>query len=101
MQIKTNETEVISEFKKRKSRQIYVSILIVILVAPILILEYMGQSELFQIPLSVFISFMVAGTVAVLLFSLKNWRCPACGKYLGKSGLGIKFCKSCGVKLAE
>ena len=31
-------------------------------------------------------------------FSFKNWRCPACNKYLGK-GIGPKHCHACGVQL--
>ncbi len=31
-------------------------------------------------------------------FSLANWRCPACGKYLPESW--IKFCSKCGVPLS-
>ena len=37
--------------------------------------------------------------LGVLGFSLTNWRCPACGRYLGRS-FWIKFCPKCGVPLA-
>lgn len=32
-------------------------------------------------------------------FSLYNWRCPACNKYLGKA-ISPKFCSKCGVALS-
>jgi rRNA maturation endonuclease Nob1 len=33
-----------------------------------------------------------------LIFSLFNWRCPSCNKYLGKA-INAKFCAKCGVQL--
>jgi rubrerythrin len=41
---------------------------------------------------------IVALVVGALVFSLKNWRCPACDKYLGK-GISPSFCPKCGVAL--
>jgi hypothetical protein len=32
------------------------------------------------------------------VFSFRNWRCPACDKYLGK-GISPRFCPKCGVAL--
>ena len=34
------------------------------------------------------------------LFSLINWRCPACNKYLGKN-LGWKHCPRCGIPFSN
>jgi hypothetical protein len=33
-----------------------------------------------------------------IAFSVFNWRCPACNKYLGKS-MNPKFCSKCGAPL--
>ncbi len=45
---------------------------------------------------------MALGIAALVLaaagFSWLNWRCPACGKYLGK-GLSPNHCPKCGVAL--
>ena len=38
---------------------------------------------------------LVAGA---LIFSFRNWRCPACNRYLGKQ-YSPKFCSKCGVVL--
>jgi hypothetical protein len=43
-------------------------------------------------------AFLVFAIVAVL-FSLKNWRCPACERYLGRS-MSPRFCPKCGVGLS-
>ena len=37
-------------------------------------------------------------TIGVVIFTIINWRCPNCNKYLGRS-IGSKFCKNCGEKL--
>lgn len=48
-----------------------------------------------------------SGTVAIgafvvvavyVIFSLRNWRCPSCERYLGK-GMNPSFCRKCGTKL--
>jgi hypothetical protein len=36
--------------------------------------------------------------IGALVFSLKNWRCPACDRYLGKVW-NPRHCHSCGVAL--
>lgn len=41
-----------------------------------------------------FLIFAIAG----VLFSLRNWRCPACNGYLGR-GMSPRFCPKCGVGL--
>jgi rubrerythrin len=35
---------------------------------------------------------------AAVVFSLFNWRCPACSSYLGKR-FNPRFCPSCGAQL--
>ena len=41
---------------------------------------------------------MIATVLGVVAFSLYNWRCPACNKYLGR-GMGPQFCAKCGIEL--
>lgn len=36
--------------------------------------------------------------ISALAFSLWNWRCPACNRYLGK-GARPRFCAKCGAPL--
>jgi len=43
------------------------------------------------------------GVVVVLgavVFSLINWRCPACGRYLGRT-INPAFCPRCGIALRD
>jgi hypothetical protein len=41
---------------------------------------------------------MLFGVPGALIYSYKNWRCPACNKYLGSS-LFRKTCPACGIEV--
>jgi len=43
---------------------------------------------------------LVLMAAVVMLFSARNWRCPACNRYLGR-GLNPRFCARCGVSLSD
>lgn len=49
-----------------------------------------------QVPLYVALGVVLAGALA---FSLWNWRCPACHRYMGKRAFGLRFCAGCGARL--
>ena len=42
---------------------------------------------------------LFATAIVALLFSVRNWRCPACKRYLGR-GMNPRFCARCGVALS-
>ena len=46
----------------------------------------------------VFLAIFFTLIAGVLMFSFRNWRCPACGRYLGRE-MGPRFCPKCGVAL--
>ncbi|QQR74565.1 MAG: hypothetical protein IPJ17_02955 [Holophagales bacterium] len=50
------------------------------------------------VPLSYALPAAFVAIIGVLLFSLKNWRCPACDGYLGKA-ISPRFCARCGTPL--
>jgi hypothetical protein len=93
-----NEKKTIEDFKKRRTRQIMVAIPMVIGMISLFVISenrdfsFAGISSL-HISIGIVVLF-----VAAAVFSFKNWRCPACNKYLGK-GISPKFCPKCGVKL--
>lgn len=87
--------EVIMEFKKRIRKQFMVSLIV------IFVLLYINSDQFNSLITQIYkIDGMILILVAVccLIFSLFNWRCPACNRYLGNSILP-KYCKKCGVKL--
>lgn len=46
------------------------------------------------------LAFLIASVVILgyVIFSLRNWRCPACSGYLGKK-MNPKFCSKCAAPL--
>jgi hypothetical protein len=86
------------QFAIRRKRQI-------VLVAPLFILilimataDEASGSAIGGIPISVIAPVTLAAILGGIVFSLKNWRCPACGKYLGKA-MNPNFCPKCGIGL--
>ena len=90
--------EIKQQFKTRRNRQLCISLPI----AALMIAAIIFEDRLNAIPLPVseqtFGIVFLALVAAVLALSFKNWRCPACDKYLGRS-ISPKFCAKCGVEL--
>lgn len=94
----------LAEFKRqyaeRRRRQL---ILAVILVPMVIGVQLMGHGEGGGVLQAIGLTEDLAGkgffamVMVALLFSFKNWRCPACDGYLGRS-VGHQFCPKCGVK---
>jgi hypothetical protein len=86
------------QFKSRRTRQLMVSLP---LVAVVLGASFLRSGKPEQIAgisvqtLGLAFFFLMVG---VLIFSLRNWRCPACDRYLGRS-ISPRFCPKCGVEL--
>jgi hypothetical protein len=53
---------------------------------------------LFGIPADVAGPVFLVLVLGALAFTLRNWRCPACEKYLGRS-FNPKHCQNCGIQL--
>ncbi len=87
------------EFARRRKLQLRVAIPAVALV---LILAGLGKNLKRQPVAGVTENQVAAAIGAViggtLIFSLKNWRCPACSKYLGRRS-SPDVCPRCGVPL--
>lgn len=82
-----------AEFAARRRRQIAVAV--VIGLGAILLMVMPDRQALNRGP-GLFVLF--GAMAAILVFTLQNWRCPACQRYLGK-GANPSFCPRCGVAL--
>ncbi len=85
------------EFAVKRRRQLMLSAPLVIVVVLFMLADNRRGAPLLVLPPAV----MWAGLGLILfglVFSFKNWRCPACGKYLGRS-FGPRHCPKCGVAL--
>lgn len=84
-------------FASRRKRQILVAIPIVAMIILLALSESKGA--VLGVPLRLAGPVFFVCVLGAVAFSLYNWRCPACNKYLGKA-IGPKFCARCGVELS-
>ncbi|HOD13920.1 MAG TPA: hypothetical protein PLA65_13525 [Spirochaetota bacterium] len=93
-----NGKNIIEDFKKRRMKQIIVAVPMVICMILVLVIsENTGFSFAGISSLHILVG-MIVLFLAAFAFSIKNWRCPACNRYLGK-GINPKFCPKCGARL--
>jgi hypothetical protein len=86
------------EFARRKRRQWRVAAVVVIAaLAMFLALDRFGRVNTGAPPTALLVLFFVV-VIGTMIFSIRNWRCPACDRYLGRN-TRINFCPKCGVPL--
>ena len=84
------------QFSARRKRQIFLAVPIVVLAVCVRI--FSGEMRKSGIPDTVWITSFLVLVLGAIVFSFRNWRCPACDRYLGRS-IGPSFCPKCGVAL--
>ena len=85
------KTRIREEFATRRKRQLIATIPILALLIGFALVGERAENTAYP--------FIMIGVVLVMLiFSLRNWRCPACDSYLGR-GWNPKFCSKCGAQL--
>lgn len=100
MENQSSNPKIISEFKKRKTKQLIAIIPLVLAFIPILFLRKVGTEILFGISANIILPVCFGIIFIMFIFALFNWRCPSCNKYLGKK-MSPQFCNHCGVKLQD
>lgn len=85
-------------FTRRRRAQLLAAPPVVALLMLIVLTHEPSGTTLLGLPLSVAAMLAALATAAVVLFSFFNWRCPACGHYLG-NGFNPHFCSKCGAPL--
>ena len=85
-------------FSVRQRRQIFLAAPIMALVVIFILAADEKAGTIFGMPMTAVAPLLFVFTIGTLVFSLKNWRCPACNRYLGKVW-NPKHCHSCGVAL--
>src|SRR5215216_3151883 len=82
------------EFAARRKRQIMLAVPVVALVITFAVFaDKRHGGAVFGIPAEFGGPIFLAVMVAAVAFSFRNWRCPACDKYLGK-GLVLSFVRN-------
>ncbi len=89
-----------TEFAARRRNQILVSIPLIAMIVLLVVSGENPDQAVLGMPVTVWGPVFTVFLVGGIGFSLYNWRCPACKKYLGKS-INPRFCSTCGATLAE
>jgi hypothetical protein len=87
-----------AEFARRRRSQIVASIPAVAVAIVMGLADPRRHQATASLPVAIVLPVALVVVLAVVLFSFRNWRCPACDGYLGRS-LGPRFCPKCGVAL--
>ncbi|MGH7470954.1 MAG: hypothetical protein ACRENP_23650 [Longimicrobiales bacterium] len=90
---------VIAEFKRRRARQLLASGLAIIVIVP-MFFGGPGRDGVGGMSESTFLTLAMVLLAGAAIYSLINWRCPACTRYLGRS-INPAFCAKCGAQLRE
>lgn len=87
------------QFKARRKRQLILAVpLVALFLSFAFLTDEKNNIAIPGVPREVIPPLLFAVVIGALVFSLRNWRCPACNTYLGK-GIGPRFCRKCGVAL--
>ena len=95
-----HDPTVTGEFRRRRTRQLIASGLVLAVVIPAALKGDDATFSIAGLPPEVTVTALFVLVVSVLIFSLWNWRCPACNRYLGKT-LNPAYCARCGAQLRD
>tara|TARA_Y100000768_G_C23953959_1_gene671732 strand:+ start:600 stop:1085 length:486 start_codon:yes stop_codon:yes gene_type:complete len=85
-------------FKKRKNRQIVLAVFLIPIIGFLFSLKRHKDFTLWGIDYDQLGLAALAIIIPAVIFSIVNWRCPNCNKYLGK-GINPNHCSKCGANL--
>lgn len=85
------------QFETSRKRQIIMVVPLLVFFVMVGLLTDDKTGRLLGMPRSVSLPFFFLVLGSAILFSLRNWRCPACKHYLGSGR--HRFCSNCGVAL--
>jgi hypothetical protein len=94
------ESELRQDFARRRTRQWLIVIPVAIAIIAMRVAGDSRNETFYGMPTTVVIGIGFAMVIGAIIFSLYNWRCPSCSKYLGR-GINPSFCSKCGFKLKD
>ena len=92
------DPKIVEEFRRRRGRQVAVAAAVFAAFGLLIWAERVQPHPLGLTPRSGQIGVLMV-VIGAPLFSFKNWRCPKCSRYLGKTWM-LRFCPGCGVPLS-
>jgi hypothetical protein len=86
------------EFARRRRRQWILTAMLVVVALSAVLAQDRRDGSIGGLAVVVWLPIFFAVVIAGVVVSLRTWRCPACGGYLGKA-MRLNFCPRCGVAL--
>jgi hypothetical protein len=87
-----------SEFAARRRRQYLLAGPLVAAALAVALAADKGPGALLGVPASVWGPLFLVAVAGGALYSFHNWRCPACGRWLGRT-IFPRYCVKCGAPL--
>ncbi len=87
------------EFAAKRRKQIIAAVPLIGALLLMIVFSENGSAEFLGISAAAWLPVLLGIILGGVIFSLYNWRCPACNKYLGKS-VSPKYCGKCGTQLS-
>jgi hypothetical protein len=87
-----------ADFARRKRNQLIATVPLVLLIVGVVLFEDQLKSADLGVSAFPLIGVVPVLAIAIAFFSFRNWRCPACNGYLGRSA-SMNHCPKCGVAL--
>jgi Na+/citrate or Na+/malate symporter len=87
------------QFAARRKRQLILAVPLVLVIIAVVVSRRGSGLESLGLPTDMLVGFFIFLVIGALAFSFKNWRCPACDRYLGRD-ISPRFCPKCGIGLA-
>jgi len=98
MRVQPLMPEVKQDYERRRSIQLIITGPLVASIIVFIWAQANSTSSLIGIPAYRIVLSAFAVIVSGMVFSVRNWRCPACDRYLGKAW-NPRHCAHCGVQL--
>jgi hypothetical protein len=95
----TQTGSVKEEFASRRRKQIIAAVPLIGALLLLIVFGESGSAEFLGISAVAWLPILLGIVLGGVIFSLYNWRCPGCNKYLGKS-MNPKYCGKCGTQLS-
>lgn len=93
-----HDKDIFKEFERRKRLQLIVLAPIILVMLSLLLIGDDPKASFLGLPRLALVWTAAAVAFGAAVFSLFNWRCPACESLLGR-GLSPNFCSQCGAQL--
>ena len=95
--MKSDNKVIMENFRMRQNRQ-YLALAIALLLLVFSVLLYRRSDIFGEISKQTIFTAQIIIIAAFIVFSIVNWRCPACNRYLG-ADIYREICKKCGTRL--